>query len=260
MARYNRKEEIEQEENVTTETEQVETEAPVETGEEETFKKRYGDLRRYMQQTVEAKDKELEELKSKLTSQAGEPKLPKTEEEIMAWAEKYPEVAKIVDSIAQKRAKEASLEVEASMSDLRKMKKQLEREKAEHALKTMHPDFDQIRADKNFHQWVKEQPSYIQDALYKNDNDAVSAARAIDLYKADMGMIGEKRSDAQLEREAASAVKRSTKSAPSGAPQGRWTESRVASLKPHEYEKYEEEILASMQAGKFEYDISGGAY
>jgi hypothetical protein len=30
--------------------------------------------------------------------------LPTSEEEIEAWATKYPEVAKIVDSIAQKRA------------------------------------------------------------------------------------------------------------------------------------------------------------
>ena len=28
---------------------------------------------------------------------------------------------------------------------------------------------------------------YIQDALYKNNTDAVAAARAIDLYKADTG-------------------------------------------------------------------------
>lgn len=259
MARYQRNEEVEEQVEDQAVPEAPETE--VENSEEDTFKKRYGDLRRYMQQSMEAKDKELESLKSKLENQKeAPPSLPKTEDEIMAWAEKYPEVAKIVDSIAQKRAREASQEVEASMSDLRKMKKQLEREKAEHQLKTMHPDFDRIRADSQFHQWVKEQPTYIQDALYKNDNDAVSAARAIDLYKADMGMISEKRTDAELEREAASAVKRSGKSAPSGAPKGKWTESRVASLKPYEYEKYEDEILEAMQSGKFEYDMSAGAY
>jgi len=231
------------------------------SSEEETFKKRYGDLRRHMNSTIEAKDKELEALRKKVASvQEDMPRMPKTEEEIEAWAAKYPEVAKIVDSIAQKRAREASQEVEHSMTDLRKMKAQLERERAEHQLKTMHPDFDQIRADKSFHAWVKEQPQYIQDALYRNETDAVAAARAIDLYKADAGMITKKRSDSQLQREAASAVKRGGKASPSGAPQGKWTESKVAALKPHEYEKYESEIIESMQTGKFVYDMSAAAY
>ena len=254
--RYSRREEIEEEEVQATEEvveEQVDSE-------EETFKKRYGDLRRYMQQTVENKDKELEELKRQVQAKSKEEfKLPTSEEEIEAWAGKYPEVAKIVDSIAQKRAREASQEVEQSMSDLRKMKSQLEREKAEHQLKQMHPDFDSIRADKRFHQWVKEQPTYLQDALYKNETDAIAAARAIDLFKADMGMISNKRSDAQLEKEAAKAVSKTGKNSPSATPNAEWSESKVANLKAYEYEKYEEEILNAMQNGKFVYDMSGAA-
>src|SRR6056300_1384023 len=168
MAKYQRQE-VEEEEVAVAET-QEEQQVEEATGEDESFKKRYGDLRRYMQQTVETKDRELEKLKQQINAQKKEEfKLPTSEEEIEAWTTKYPEVAKIVDSIAQKRAREASQEVEQSMSDLRKMKSQLEREKAEHQLKTMHPDFDNIRADKRFHQWVKEQPTYIQDALYKNE-------------------------------------------------------------------------------------------
>ena len=256
--RYSRREEEEEvqvaEEEATQETTNVTPE------EEDTFKKRYGDLRRYMQQTVESKDKELEQLKAELRDkQKDEFTLPTSEDEIEAWATKYPEVAKIVDSIAQKRAREASQEVEQSMSDLRKMKSQLEREKAEHQLKTMHPDFDQIRTSKSFHEWVKVQPTYIQDALYKNETDAIAAARAIDLYKADNGMITEKRSDAQLEKEAAKAVAKSSKKSPSSSPNAEWSESKVASLRPYEYEKYEDDILAAMQNGKFVYDMTGAA-
>ena len=257
--RYSRPE-IEEEEVQQEEVVEAQAEAPTEDNEEETFKKRYGDLRRYMQQTVENKDKELEKLKQQLSAQKKEEfKLPTSEEEIEAWATKYPEVAKIVDSIAQKRAREASQEVEQSMSDLRKMKSQLEREKAEHQLKQMHPDFDSIRADKKFHAWVKEQPSYIQDALYKNETDAIAAGRAIDLFKADMGMITHQRTDAQLEKEAAKAVSKTGKNSPSASPNAEWSESKVASLKAYEYEKYEEEILNAMQSGKFVYDMSGAA-
>jgi hypothetical protein len=254
--RYSRPE-VEEEE---VQQEEVAETQPVEDSEEETFKKRYGDLRRYMQQTVENKDKELEKLKNELQQKSKQEfKLPTSEDEIEAWASKYPEVAKIVDSIAQKRAREASQEVEQSMSDLRKMKSQLEREKAEHQLKQMHPDFDSIRSDKRFHQWVKEQPSYIQDALYKNDTDAIAAARAIDLFKADMGMISGQRSDAQLEKEAAKAVSKTGKNSPSASPNADWSESKVAALKAYEYEKFEEEIIQAMQSGKFVYDMTGGA-
>jgi DNA repair exonuclease SbcCD ATPase subunit len=256
--RYSRPED---DEEVVVAEEQQETveEAQVDS-EEETFKKRYGDLRRYMQQTVEAKDKELENLKQELRSQKKEEfKLPTSEEEIEAWASKYPEVAKIVDSIAQKRAREASSEVEQSMQDLRTMKKQLEKEKAEHQLKQMHPDFDNIRQNRQFHDWVAQQPTYIQDALYKNETDAIAAARAIDLYKADMGMIAEKRSDSQLEKDAAKAVSKASKGSPSGNPSVQWSESRVASMTAHEYEKNEEAILEAIQTNKFVYDMSGGA-
>ena len=260
MAKYQRQEIIEDEQQEQQQEEQVVEQQQEATSEEETFKKRYGDLRRYMQQTVEAKDKELQNLKSKLQEkEKDEFKLPTSEEEIEAWATKYPEVAKIVDSIAQKRAREASQEVEQSMSDLRKMKSQLEREKAEHQLKTMHPDFDNIRSEKQFHDWVSEQPTYIQDALYKNETDAIAAARAIDLYKADMGMISEKRSDSELKKEAAKAVKKGSSSSPSARPAGEWSESRVASLRPHEYEKHEEEIFEAMKKGNFVYDMTGAA-
>lgn len=260
MPRYSRPEEVEDE--VVVEGSQIEEVAEEQSSsqEEDTFKKRYGDLRRHMQQTVDAKDRELEKLRQELRSKEQEEfSLPTSEEEIEAWATKYPEVAKIVDSIAQKRAREASSEVEKNMSDLRKMKQQLEREKAEHELKRLHPDFDAIRSQKGFHDWVSQQPQYLQDALYKNENDAIAAARAIDLYKADMGMITEKRSDSELKKEAAKAVRKGEQSRPSSTPSKQWSESRVAALKPYEYEKFEEEILSAMQNQSFVYDMSGAA-
>jgi vacuolar-type H+-ATPase subunit I/STV1 len=230
------------------------------SAEEDTFKKRYGDLRRHMQQTVETKDKEVETLRKQIKDKEKEEfTLPTSEEEIDAWANKYPEVANIVDSIAQKRAREASNEVEQSMSDLRKMKQQLEREKAEHELKRLHPDFDSIRTSKPFHEWVAVQPQYIQDALYKNENDAVAAARAVDLYKADNGMIREGRSDSELKKEAARSVKKGEHSRPSSTPSKQWSDSKVAALTAQEFEKFEEEIHSAMQAGAYKYDMSGAA-
>ena len=63
------------------------------------------------------------------------------------------------------------------------------REKAEAELMRLHPDFDDIRDSDDFHDWAEEQPEWIQKALYENDTDSRSAARAIDLYKADRNML-----------------------------------------------------------------------
>jgi L-lactate utilization protein LutC len=72
-------------------------------------------------------------------------------------------------------------------------------------------------------------------------------------------MIAQKRSDSQLEKEAAKAVKKTGKNSPSASPNAEWSESKVASLRAYEYEQYEEEILKAMQSGKFVYDMSGAA-
>ena len=68
------------------------------------------------------------------------------------------------------------------------MKADATRKKAEVELITAHPDFGEIRDDDAFHDWVDEQPKWVQDALYENADDSRSASRAIDLYKADMGI------------------------------------------------------------------------
>ena len=34
-----------------------------------------------------------------------------------------------------------------------------------------------------FHDWVDEQPKWVQDALYENSDDPASVIRVIDLYK-----------------------------------------------------------------------------
>ena len=68
---------------------------------------------------------------------------------------------------------------------LHKLETQLTRKDAEQQLLKMHLDFAQIRQDSAFYDWVQLQPAVLQDALHKNNKDARSAARAIDLNKVD---------------------------------------------------------------------------
>ena len=90
-----------------------------ESAEERTFKKRYGDLRRHSQKQQTDLQKQIDDLKSQLEmSTKQQIKLPKTEEELTEWAREYPDVAKIVETIAIKKAKEQSSELEERLKKI----------------------------------------------------------------------------------------------------------------------------------------------
>ena len=224
--------------------------------EEASFRKRYGDLRRHMQTVQSQKDEEIERLREQLDAATRQQiRFPKTDQEIEEWSRRYPEVSKIIDTIARKRANEALEIGEKKIRSLEKMESQIKRERAENELRSMHPDFDRIRASKEFHDWVALQPQWVQDALYKNSTDARAAARAIDLYKQDKGI----RKVAPNPNAAAQSVGRTSGPAPAGAGRARFSESMVAKMSDAEYEKNEEAIMQAMRTGQFSYDLSGGA-
>jgi len=228
-----------------------------ENPEEASFKKRYGDLRRHMQSSMQQKDAQLQKMQEQLAQATRQQiKFPKTEEEVAAWSQKYPDVAKIIDTIAQKRVQEALAIGEQELNKVKQLEVKLNREKAEKELREAHPDFDKIRSDKDFHDWVMEQPQYVQDALYKNNTDARAAARAIDLYKADRGI---KRRRKATSEDAARPVGRVSGSQAPVSGRARFSESQVQKMSAREYEANEDAILDSMRNGTFEYDLSGGA-
>ena len=239
------------------ETEEVEAEPT--NAEEKSFKKRYGDLRRHSQKQLQEQVEKINALQSQLEkSTKQEIKLPKSDEDIDAWASQYPDVAAIVETIAIKKAKEQSSGLEARVKEIDDMRDKANRDKAEVELMTAHPDFGSIRDDDQFHEWAEEQPKWIQDALYENDDDARSASRAIDLYKADKGIKTKKTGTSN--RDAAKAVsKTNTRSEPSSEESGSIKESTVQKMNAHQYEKNADKIMEAIRSGKFIYDISGNA-
>ena len=231
--------------------------------EEKTFKKRYGDLRRHSQEKEKSYQDEIFKLKQQLTQTAAqEIKLPKSDEEINEWAKEYPDVAKIVESIATKKAKELDSTLEERMKLIAEREAQSSRAMAEAELMRIHPDFDNIRNDQQFHDWVELQPRWVQQALYENESDSKSAARAIDLYKVDMGITSTPKKKADPSKDAAKAVTRGSSNTPSATKSGQANqikESDVAKMRPHEFEKNEEKIREAVQSGNFIYDVSGRA-
>jgi hypothetical protein len=243
------------------EVEEVEAEeAEPTSAEEKTFKKRYSDLRRHQQKQAEEFKAELAAMKSQLEKATKkEMKLPKSDEDIEQWAADYPDVAAIVETIAMKKAAEQSTALEERMKAIDEMQTSATKEKAEAALMQMHPDFDEIRDSDDFHNWAEEQPKWVQDALYDNDNDARSAARAIDLYKADMGIAEAKKSKSGKDA-AKSVTTKNTRNKPQEDESSTYLrESQIEKMSAHEYEKHADEIMEAIRSGKFIYDLSGSA-
>ena len=225
------------------------------SAEEKNFKKRYGDLRRHMQEKEKETAAQLEKLQKQLDAATkNELVLPKSEDEVEAWAKKYPDVAGIVEAIADKKAAERAADLDGRLAEIEELRVTAKREKAEAELAQLHPDFSQIREDDAFHTWAEGQPQWIQNALYENTDDAKSVARVIDLYKTDKGITTKKASSS--DKDAASSVKSKRTAAPDPKDSSQWLkESDVAKMSIKEYEKRAEEIMEAQRSGKFIYDM-----
>ena len=237
-----------------------EQEAEPANAEEKSFKKRYGDLRRHMQQKEKEWTDKFDSIQKQLTEATKkEMKLPTSEEHLDAWMKKYPDVAGIVETIAIKKAKEQASELEERVKAVDEMRETAAREKAEAELMKLHPDFDDIRDSDDFHEWADEQPKWVQDALYENDNDARAAARAIDLYKSDKNISSKKKRN--TDKDAARSVNsRNSRSRPDTSDgSGAILESEVNRMSAQEYEKRSDEIMEAIRTGNFVYDLSGNA-
>jgi DNA repair exonuclease SbcCD ATPase subunit len=232
-------------------------EAPAANREEETFKKRYGDLRRHSQKVEQELRDKLKQMENQLQQLSQkEIKLPKSEEEVEEWCQAYPDVAKIVETIAIKKAREQTEALNQRVKKVDELESKAIAERAEAELLRIHPDFDQIREDDDFHDWAEEQPKWMQDALF-NGVDAKAAARVIDLYKSDRGIT--KKSSPSTKDAAKNVNTRGGRSVPQTSDPDVIRESDVKRMSDREYEANEEKIMIAMRTGKFVYDLTGNA-
>jgi hypothetical protein len=219
--------------------------------EEVTFKKRYGDLRRYHA-------KEMDQLKKDLAkAQEEKPAAwvpPKTDEEMEAWITEYPDAYDVFATIARKQAIEEGKRMDDLVEEVREAKRETSKEKAINIINKAHEDWDDIRHDDAFHEWADTQPRLIQDALYNNDDDGAAVVRAIDLYKFDTGISkGNKSRDKGDMKKAAAALVSTGKKVEAKDGKGDkkiWTFGEIQSMTLHEYEKHEKEIELAQREGR----------
>ena len=248
---YKRKVEPEDTATDSKDTSSEEEATPVEerpvNAEEKVFKKRYDDLKRHYDSTVNKHKDDVSSLKRQLEENAEKIQLPKTKEEVDAWKKKYPDVYDIIETIAYTKADEKSKQVQTKMKDLETAQANVAKDKAEVELSKLHPDFNEIRADDKFHEWVGTQSPEIQGWLYDNASNANLAARAIDLYKMDKGIT---KKASVSKKEASKSVTSTSKKDVEAGDKKIWRVSEIAKMKPHEFVKNEKEIDLARQEGR----------
>ncbi len=229
--------------------------------EEATFKKRYGDLRRYSNKQLKEMKKRLEELEAKTVSRTI-PDIPEDEEEYEEWVKNYPDAAKFISVVATKEAKKATESLAEQVAELKKQEQVIAREKAAIALTKMRPDWEQIQSEAEFWDWVEdeEQPKWVMEAM--EGIDYKSIARVIDLYKLDKGRTTPNQETKKKPREANLdaadlSIKGTRHTDPKPSSGKVWKESDVQKMNSKQYEAAQDEIMKAINEGRFVHDISG---
>lgn len=237
--------EPEEEEEVVEEEKTVEEPSPEPPAskEEETFKKRYSDLRRHSQKLADDL-KEAQAAIAELKKQKTSPGLP-TVEEAEEWAKANPKAAAIIRALV-------AGETSTSSEELATIKQKLDRAEQEARIVKVHPDFETITNEDEFHDWAEAQPKSVQNLIYSASADDV--IWAISQYKR------EKTEKPNPKKEAAKAVSsKSTSAEPKTETKGRFSESMISKMSLQEYEKNAAAIEEAVKAGTFVYDLSGAA-
>jgi len=226
------------------------------SSEEKTYKKRYSDLRSHQNKQAE----ELKAIKAQLDNaqERGDIRPPKSDEDIEAWSREYPDVAAIVERIAEKKAQEKFSGAESRLQEIDRISAESDRNRMEEEIRAMHPDFDELRSSDGFHDWAGEQPKWVQNALYENAEDPASVTRVIDLYKVDKGLDTKTRKKTSKSAASAVVTKRTTRPDQSDS-SGNFSESQVHKMTAAQYDKQSDAIMEAIRAGKFDYDMTGGA-
>jgi hypothetical protein len=222
--------------------------------EDRVFKKRYDDLKKHYDSTIQKHKDELQSLRTQLESSTKQFVPPKSKEELEAWRKEYPDVYDMVETIAMNKATTQTADLENKYKNLQLQQEQIAKEKAEVELLKLHPDFNDIRANDDFHEWAEQQDPTIQSWLYENTSNSKLASRAIDLYKADKGISKlNKKEEKDVKKEAAKAISKTKKATDSDVPKKKiWTTTEISKLKPHQFEKFEKEIDLARLEGRIE--------
>ena len=215
------------------------------------YKKRYDDLKTYYDKKLSEwkQEKETLEAQSKVAEKQVQYAPPKTEEDLEQFKDKYPDVYQVVETISHKMAASQVEDLQAEIGRLSEREQKLKVQSAFKQLLHTHPDFNEIKSSSEFLTWLEQQPTSISEGITKNNTDPVWASRTVDLYKADVGIDGRRKSIKSKDA-ARTITKATSRDVNVGQNNKTWKMSEIQKLKPWEFEKYESEIDQAMRSGR----------
>jgi len=222
------------------------------------YKKRYDDLKRHHDRKLQGMKDEIAKLKEDMRNNRPKYTPPKSEDELKSFREENPDIYAVVESVAHLRASEESKQLAEQLKEMQERLAHAEANRAYAELKSLVPDFEEIRSNEDFHNWAEDQPEEIQNWVYKNSTNVQLAAKAINLYKADRGMLGTQAQaqrppaqPTQTERGADEAVPtRPRREEPTATGERMWKQSEIAALSPKQAEQLMPEIDRAYQEGR----------
>lgn len=232
--------------------------------EEKVWQKRYSDLRSFSAKEKNDLLKRIESLEGKV-KEAETTAMPQDEADLEDWVTKYPDIARIVSTLIDKRTGVLKEDVTNVRHELELEREELAFQKNVAKILKAHPDFNELVQTSEYSEWLNRQPEEkgsfgqaIYDALVVNRTDPTAAIKAFDLFKAER----KKRPAAQKEREenaATSVSKTAATTVPQSDGKKIWKESEIDRMDIRTYTRIEEELEAARLEGRIEYDISGAA-
>ena len=222
------------------------------------YKKRYDDLKKHYDAKLGEFKSEREQLVAELNTfkqhtqelpRGATP--PKTLEELEEFKEKYPDVFEVVETVAGVQTEAKVAKLRQDLESVKQREKTLEKEKAFEELLRLHPDFNDLKTDEKFLNWLDDQPQQLSDGIYKNNTDAKWAGRIISLYKSETGVSTKKPTRSRESDAAATVARQQPKEvATKDSTKKIWKGSDIAKMKPWEFEKFEKEIDLARQEGR----------
>ena len=225
---------------------------------EQTFKKRYADLRKHTQKkddTISQLKKEVSELQ---VSQV-QSKLPTTPEELEQFKTKYPDVFNVVQSVVMSENVMLKQDLDTKLSELQEKADLLEEDQAALALQKRHPDLQQIEVANEFKDWIQGKPKSQQDFIIEklgSGRDVDTADSLLQQFKLETGYGKNKVTKPKANISAAEKVTTPNVSEPTETTKRVFSESEIDRMKIQEYEALEQEILEAHRDGRVTLDMS----
>jgi len=231
--------------------------APVNPLEAE-WKTRYDNLKRAYDPNINREREKVRQLEVKIAELQRQMEtaaaLPVTKDAIDKWKQEFPDVYNVMRGVIAEETNKDREFFDAKIKAMEEQTTRAQMEKALLQLRNEHPDFDELNASQEFHDWVKLQPKQIMEWVYSNQTDAALCSKAINLYKAERGITTKKPAATGPKPSAAALVTVTPSRADPASTSTKkvWTWEQIRKMPTSVYLQYEAEIDAAHARGEIQ--------